>query len=151
MVSLHHFIACQAQQALVWGVMRLFWCYGSERFWNLCGHMITDRARPLTNFVRAYNMQRSVDNVPPGWIDEVVGYATQHKLRKIRKAADYLRAEPPEPEYGVRALFQRSLRNGAAGPALDPRLLEYVLPQLAPAWSRGDFDTGPNHFCCDMC
>ena len=91
-MSLHHFIVWQAQQALVWGVMRLFWCYGSERFWNFCGHMITDRARPLANFVRAYNMQRSVDNVPLAWIDEVK-YATQHKLRKLRKASEYLRAE----------------------------------------------------------
>ena len=108
--------------------------------------MITDRARPLANFVRAYNMQRSVDNVPPGWIDEVVGYAAKHRLRKIHKAAQYLRAEPPEPEYGVRALFQRSLRNGAVRPALDPLILAHVLPQLEPAWSQGNFDTGPTHF-----
>ena len=59
------FIVWQAQQALGWGPMRSFWCYGSERFWNFCGHMIKDRAHPLANFINAFNLRRSVDEVPP--------------------------------------------------------------------------------------
>ena len=72
------FIMWQAQQALEWGPMRSFWCYGSERFWNFCGHMIKDRAHPLANFINAFNLRRSVDEVPPAWAEEVISYAAQH-------------------------------------------------------------------------
>ena len=131
----------QAQQALMWCVMRLLWCYGSERFWNFCGHMISDRAHPLTNFINAYNMRRSVDNIPRAWVQEVIAHATTHNLRNVKAAVEHLCAEPTEPEYGVRALFQRSsLMEAREFEAdVDPTLLQHVLPQLHADWARVNF------------
>ena len=80
----------QAQQALEWGPMRSFWCYGSERFWNFCGHMIKDRAHPLANFINAFNLRRSVDEVPPAWTEEVISYATQHDIKHIKSAVEHM-------------------------------------------------------------
>ena len=124
----------------MWCVMRLLWCYGSERFWNFCGHMISDRAHPLANFINAYNMRRSVDNIPRAWVQEVIAHATTHNLRNVKAAVEHLCAEPTEPEYGVRALFQRSVLADSSEFRADPTLLQHVLPQLHADWARVNFN-----------
>ena len=124
----------------MWCVMRLLWCYGSERFWNFCGHMISDRAHPLANFINAYNMRRSVDNIPRAWVEEVAAHATTHNLRNVKAAVEHLCAEPTEPEYGVRALFQRSVLADSSEVRADPTLLQHVLPQLHADWARVNFN-----------
>ena len=110
------FIVWQAQQALGWGPMRSFWCYGSERFWNFCGHMIKDRAHPLANFINAFNLRRSVDEVPPAWAEEVISYAAQHdEIKHVKSAVEHMQGTPPEPVHGLRALYLRSVKNQKPG------------------------------------
>ena len=123
----------------MWGLLRVFWCYGGERYWNFCGHMIKDRAHPLANFIQAYNQRRAVDNIPPAWIDEVHAYATANKLGLVKDAVEHLRVEAPEPEYGVRQLLLKSTPTDAPELTTDPALLQFVLPQLHGDWARGDF------------
>ena len=149
------FIMWQAQQALEWGPMRSFWCYGSERFWNFCGHMIKDRAHPLANFINAFNLRRSVDEVPPAWTEEVISYATQHDIKHIKSAVEHMQGKPPEPVHGLRALYLRSVPNQKPASAFDPAVLRFVLPQLDPrlACDGYDFRTTPLCLCvtCDHC
>jgi len=129
----------QAQQALVWGLLRVFWCYGGERYWNFCGHMIKDRAHPLANFIQAYNQRRAVDNIPPAWIDEVLTYSATNKLTMAKDAVEHLRVEAPEPEYDVRQLLLKSTPTDAPELRADPALLQFVLPQLHGDWAHGNF------------
>ena len=107
------------------GPMRSFWCYGSERFWNFCGHMIKDRAHPLANFINAFNLRRSVDEVPPAWAEEVISYAAQHdEIKHIKSAVEHMQGTPPEPVHGLRALSaiseepEAGVRFRPVGPAL---------------------------------
>ena len=123
----------------MWGLLRMFWCYGGERYWNFCGHMIKDRAHPLANFIQAYNTRRAVDNLPPAWIDEVLTYSATHKLGHVKDAVEHLRVEAPEPEYGVRQLLRKSTPTHAPELTADPALLQFVLPQLHGDWAHGNF------------
>ncbi len=144
----------QAQQALEWGLMRSFWCYGSERFWNFCGHMIKDRAHPLANFINAFNLRRSVDEVPPPWIEEVISYATQHDIKHIKSAVEHMQSKVPEPVHGLRALYLRSVKNQKPASAFDTSVLRFVLPQLDPRLARDGYDFRTTSLClcrCDPC
>ena len=104
----------------MWGLLRVFWCYGGERYWNFCGHMIKDRAHPLANFIQAYNQRRAVDNIPPAWIDEVLTYSATNKLNMAKDAVEHLRVEAPEPEYDVRQLLLKSTPTDAPELTADP-------------------------------
>jgi hypothetical protein len=116
--------------------------------------MIKDRAHPLANFINAFNLRRSVDEVPPAWAEEVISYAAQHdEIKHVKSAVEHMQGTPPEPVHGLRALYLRSVKKQKPASAFDPSALRFVLPQLDPrlVCDGYDFRTTPLCCVCDHC
>lgn len=126
----------QVQQAVsLNAVMRLFWCYGSERFWNYCGRMISDRGHPLENFIKGINIRKSADAIPTRFVSELAAHVAQHNLSNLVDTVDKLRASTPgrTVAHTPAQLLARARATNVPFQA-PPGTLDHVLHQLKHDW-----------------
>ena len=129
------------------GLMRILWCYGSERFWNFRGRTIKDRGHPLANFIKSINARRAIDSVPRAFVTELLSHADKHKLNYITEAVEYAVGVPKPAELSIQALFATLDLSRAVLP-VEPELLRPALKQLAFDWESISYEIRTPRVVC---